>query len=203
MVVPGAVDPVSGQPESKAAAVAVTPFEARWHGFAVSRQPIKATCDYWAMTPTEAGWRCECAGIETPTDWESAAREMFGLSGCAVQTVQDEKSGSFRAAFLGADGVEAALFITAKPVAVMRNYLAGLPQDAIRGFAPLDQPDPGPTICSCFGVGLNTILAAVEERNLISVSDIGAVLQAGTNCGSCRPELAAVLATPRAREAAE
>ena len=56
---------------------------------------------------------------------------------------------------------------------------------------------------ACFGVGLNTILAAVEERNLSSVDEIGALLQAGTNCGSCRPELAALLAATQTREAAE
>jgi assimilatory nitrate reductase catalytic subunit len=43
-------------------------------------------------------------------------------------------------------------------------------------------------------VGLNTITAAIAAQNLISVDQIGAALQAGTSCGSCRPELAALLA---------
>lgn len=202
-LVPGFVDPVSGQPESKAAAVAVAPFSAQWYGFAVSRNPIKADCAYWAKSPTAAGWRCELAGSDTPADWTETAREMFGLTGGTVQTVQDTQAGSFRAAFIGENGVEAALFVSPRPVAVMRDYLAGLPEAAITGRAPLDQPDPGPMICACFGVGLNTILAAVEERNLSSVDEIGALLQAGTNCGSCRPELAVLLAATQTREAAE
>jgi assimilatory nitrate reductase catalytic subunit len=61
--------------------------------------------------------------------------------------------------------------------------------------------DPGPTICACLNVGLNTITAAIAAQNLRSVEQIGAALQAGTSCGSCRPELAALLA--RRLEAAE
>ena len=50
-------------------------------------------------------------------------------------------------------------------------------------------PDPGPVICACFGVGLNVIRAAIESGVAVSVDEIGATLRAGTNCGSCLPEL--------------
>tara|TARA_R110002110_G_scaffold203859_2_gene415054 strand:- start:3867 stop:6488 length:2622 start_codon:yes stop_codon:yes gene_type:complete len=203
VLVPGVVDPVSGQPESKAAAVAITPYHADWYGFAVSRNPIAADCSYWAASRTEMGYRCELAGLGTPQSWEAAARAMFGLPDTAVQTVEDVGAGNFRAAFVSDAGVEAALFVSARPLAVMRDYLAALPLAAITGRAPADQPDPGPTICACFGVGLNTILSAVESQGLVNVAQIGDALQAGTNCGSCRPELAALLTTAPAREAAE
>jgi assimilatory nitrate reductase catalytic subunit len=52
-------------------------------------------------------------------------------------------------------------------------------------------------------VGVNTIIEAINLQNLISVEQIGAALNAGTNCGSCRPELAAILASTQHREAAE
>ena len=64
-------------------------------------------------------------------------------------------------------------------------------------------PDPGPVLCSCFDVGVNTILTAIEAQGLLSVDAIGAALQAGTNCGSCRPELASLLASTQQKEAAE
>ena len=202
-LVPAAVDPVSGQPESKAAAVAVAPYAAAWYGFAVSRAGVAPGSAYWARSRTVQGWRCECAGDVVPGDWEAAARAMFGLPDMAVQTVADPATGSFRAAFVGPEGVEAALFVSARPIAVMRDYLAELPDAAITGRAPADRPDPGPTVCSCFGVGVNTILAAVEGAGLASVAEVGAALRAGTNCGSCRPELAALLASARVREAAQ
>ena len=64
-------------------------------------------------------------------------------------------------------------------------------------------PNPGPVLCSCFGVGINTIIEAIETRSLMTVDAIGAALNAGTNCGSCRPELADLLQQVRTREAAE
>ncbi|CAN8139956.1 hypothetical protein THIOSC15_1980025 [uncultured Thiomicrorhabdus sp.] len=53
--------------------------------------------------------------------------------------------------------------------------------------------DVGPTVCSCFGIGLNTIVEAISEQKLTSVEAIGQALKAGTNCGSCVPELTEIL----------
>jgi assimilatory nitrate reductase catalytic subunit len=64
-------------------------------------------------------------------------------------------------------------------------------------------PDPGPTLCSCFGVGVNTILAAIQARGLTSVEAVTTAVRAGGNCGSCRPEIKAMLASVRQAEAAE
>ena len=47
----------------------------------------------------------------------------------------------------------------------------------------------GPIICACFGVGLATIRDALDSGTATSVEDIGKALRAGTNCGSCLPEL--------------
>ena len=47
----------------------------------------------------------------------------------------------------------------------------------------------GPVICACFGVGLNVIREAIESKSATNVEAIGMALRAGTNCGSCLPEL--------------
>jgi len=49
-------------------------------------------------------------------------------------------------------------------------------------------------VCACFNVGVRTIVEAIGERGLTTVEAIGAALQAGTNCGSCVPELRSLLA---------
>jgi len=46
----------------------------------------------------------------------------------------------------------------------------------------------GPLICACFGVGRAAIRNAIAA-GATSVADVGRALQAGTNCGSCVPEL--------------
>lgn len=53
--------------------------------------------------------------------------------------------------------------------------------------------DVGKIICSCFSVGFNTIVEAIQNDHLTSVEAIGQALKAGTNCGSCVPELQEIL----------
>lgn len=52
-------------------------------------------------------------------------------------------------------------------------------------------------VCACFAVGIATIRRTMAERNLASVGEISALLKAGTNCGSCLPELKQILAAAR------
>jgi assimilatory nitrate reductase catalytic subunit len=42
-------------------------------------------------------------------------------------------------------------------------------------------------------VGLGVLRRAIRARRLTSVAEIGDVLRAGTNCGSCLPELKEIL----------
>ncbi|MEM9048781.1 MAG: molybdopterin-dependent oxidoreductase [Pseudomonadota bacterium] len=214
-LVPAVTDPLSGQPESKAATVDITRYDATWYGFAVSARPMRLQSAYWAQTVTPAGFRAELAGQEMAagwqmgweTAWEAAGRRLFGLPDAQLTMAADPGRGMARLAFSLQGRLVAALFVAAEPVAVMRDYLATLPDiapaAALAGRPLIDQPSPGPTLCACFGVGVNSILRAIEDQQLISVEEIGAALQAGTNCGSCRPELAALLRASARREAAE
>ncbi|NKX44451.1 nitrate reductase [Roseicyclus persicicus] len=206
-LVAAATDPVSGQPESKAAVVSVRRMQAAWYGFAVSAGPIRPDCAYWALATTRQGTRAELAGREAPADWEAEARRLFDLPGADATSIIDTARGTARIALEEDGRLLAALFVSPAPVAVMRDYLAALPgtgaAGVLTGRPPKDMPDPGPVLCACFGVGINTIVAAIEARGLMSVDAVGAALEAGTNCGSCRPEIAALLARAPHREAAE
>ncbi|WP_300058681.1 nitrate reductase [uncultured Roseobacter sp.] len=206
-LVAGAVDPVSGQPESKAAVVAAARFDAVWYGFAVSAQPLHPRASYWARARTAAGWRAELACTAQVSDWEAEARRMFDLPAASLQSVEDPARGTVRMAFHEGGRLIAALFVSPQPVAVMRDYLAGQIYqpgcDVLTGLTPADRPDPGPVICACMNVGVNTILTAIETQGVISVEEIGTALGAGTNCGSCRSEIRALLESRTVREAAE
>ncbi len=206
-LVAAACDPVSGQPESKASVVSVTRFKAAWYGFAVARDEIRPDCDYWALARTPGGFRAELAGGISPENWESEARRLFGTQGATVSSIIDANRGSVRIALHSNGVLLGALYVSRTPVAVMRDYLATLPgtdaSNVLTGRPAADTPNPGPTLCSCFGVGINTIVTAIEDQGLISVESIGDVLGAGTNCGSCKPEIAELLDNMRTREAAE
>ncbi|WP_369599888.1 (2Fe-2S)-binding protein [Hahella sp. SMD15-11] len=50
----------------------------------------------------------------------------------------------------------------------------------------------GRTVCACFGVGEQRILA-LREDGVTQVEEICQRTQAGTNCGSCLPEIRRLL----------
>jgi assimilatory nitrate reductase catalytic subunit len=67
-----------------------------------------------------------------------------------------------------------------------RNLLSGKAADATA--------NTGPLVCACFGVGVNTIREAIASRTASSIEELGKALRAGTNCGSCIPEMKKLLA---------
>ncbi|MEO9896867.1 MAG: molybdopterin-dependent oxidoreductase, partial [Paracoccaceae bacterium] len=206
-LIPALADPVSGQPESKAAVVAAERLDAAWYGFAVSANELNPTYDYWAKMVTRQGWRVEMAGLSPVSDWESEAQRLFDMPNADIQMINDPTQSRARLALFEDGQLKAALFVSPTPVAVMRDYVSTLPNttapDVLTGRVPTDRPDPGPVLCSCFEVGINTILTAIETDGLHSIEAIGAALQAGTNCGSCRPEIATLIARMQHQEAAE
>ena len=56
----------------------------------------------------------------------------------------------------------------------------------------------GMIICSCFSVGEATICDTIRSNKLTTAAEVGAILRAGTNCGSCLPELKKLLAASAA-----
>ena len=207
VLVPSVTDPLSGQPESKAASVRAERFAAGWYGFAIAQDRFSPTCEYWAMARTSAGWRAELAGKERPTDPESWARALFAFPDAPAQVMVDEARGSFRMAFFEDETLLAAIYLGRQPVSLMRDFLVGLPGSdavwALAGQSRGDMPDPGPVVCSCFSIGRNTIRRAIESEGLTSVEQIGAATSAGTNCGSCKAELGQILAAMVSTEPAE
>ena len=56
-------------------------------------------------------------------------------------------------------------------------------------------------MCACFGVSCNAIETAIG-RGATSLDAVGAATRAGTNCGSCRPEIRLLLRSARVKKAA-
>ncbi len=196
-LVPGVVDPISGQPDSKSAAVAAQRFAAGWFGYAVSAAALAPQAEYWARARVNGGWRVELAGLQAPADWVAYARLLFDLPYVPAATVIDAKRGLARIAFHNGDRLLAALFAGPAPVSVARDHLASrlnTPAGMILAGRPsADMPDPGATVCACLNVGINTIREAIQSGRALTVTALGEALGAGTSCGSCRPELAGLL----------
>ncbi|MEM9782084.1 MAG: molybdopterin dinucleotide binding domain-containing protein [Pseudomonadota bacterium] len=209
-VVGAATDPLSGQPESKAQPVRIAPFRPAWHGFALSRRAPRPGTAYWARARGPDHWRLELAHDGVPEDWNRFALALFGLDdGVPAISITDSALPVARLAFTANGRVDALLLTAPGPVEAARGPLAAAfdaGADAVSllsGRPDGDRPDTGPIVCSCHGIGANTIAAAVAAGGLTSIEAVGAATAAGTACGSCRPEIAALIAACRPDIAAE
>jgi assimilatory nitrate reductase catalytic subunit len=206
-VINGAVDPLSGQPESKFTPVNLKPYTPAWHGFILSRRrlPLKEV-GYWAQASGNACYRYELAGEQAAEDWPAWSRELLCQSDENVNWVEYLDAGSrcYRGVRLVGAGIESCIFIAPDPQLPPRNWLAGLFSKAslsdkeraalLSGHATAGQKEVGPMVCACFGVGRDTLREVIAREGLATTEEIGACLKAGTNCGSCLPELRSLLA---------
>ena len=202
-VVNPVVDPISGQPENKHTPVAVKRFEAAWHGYLLTKEPLTLpTCDYSVAIRIENGWRYELAHHQKPLDWMDWASVCLKQPQGERLEYQDMSLGVQRYAWLQADKLTALAFLGAEAALPPRAWLMSLlnqPLDklsrrALLSGKPADpNADVGRIICACFGVGEKTILRTINKQTLCSVAEIGKCLKAGTNCGSCQPELKKLL----------
>lgn len=201
-LIPGLTDPHSGQPALKAGAVELARYPAAWHGFAVSRARPEPDAAYWARARIDRGWRVELADAAEPDDWEAWARAAFAAPQAEVVAWTDPRRARRRMALVEGGIVVAALFTAPEPVELARGHLVAAFGEAnaaalLAGRPGAAMPDKGAIVCACFDVGLNTIAETIASGRATTVAEIGAALRAGTNCGSCRPEIGALLARAR------
>ncbi len=215
-LIPPATDPISGQPEYKCTPASIEAADFSWSGLLLSRTPLSlAGIDYWSKRAGDGCYIYRLAGHDDPALAEHWARKYFGaiLADGDIE-YQDRRRGIYRTAHIGDDGIEACLFIApgnAQPDSGWLESLfseSGLAQE-VRAAVLHGRPagrscDSGPLVCACYNVGRNTIASAIMNGGLTSVAAVGAAVQAGTNCGSCRPEIQVLLnAVASKRQAAE
>ncbi len=203
-VVNPVVDPHSGEPEFKHTPARIEAVAVEWQGFLLSRQlaPVPDAL-WWSHSPGDRVHRLEFAGSgagRPDAMWLKKALPVLARADWVE--FDDSAVGSYRAALLVEGRLEACLMVGASRNLPGRTWLASLfSQDSLdpadRRYLLLgrrqDGIDPGPTVCACFGVGANTIRAVIAD-GCASLDAVGSRLKAGSNCGSCRPEIAKLLA---------
>ena len=191
-------DPVSGQPESKHSVISINPLEPEWYGFVVAREPLPqallSTFDYWCSANARGGYRYEIAGSKPVSD----VLETLGSNQSLIFSTPDG-----RVAIADVDDDALHLFVTiskGEPVDADRAWLSSLLSGGISpeirlgllaGRPPAGE-GIGRMVCSCNGVGQKQIVNAIE-KGAQSVEGVGAATGAGTTCGSCKPEIRALL----------
>jgi len=198
-VVNPVVDPISGQPESKHTPVKIKPYQAVWHGFILSRKPLKLPNTHYCVSiKGEQFWRYELAGDSIIDNYSAWAKQQLGEAGQWLEFA-DQTAQRFRAGVIKNDQLDAVVFVAPNHELPTRTWLSQLFTESplsdesrsnlLAGKPGADQPDVGALVCACFGVGENTIKEAISCGVAKSVEDIGKQLKAGTNCGSCIPEI--------------
>jgi assimilatory nitrate reductase catalytic subunit len=204
----GPVDPVSGQPELKAETVEIEPLPTRWRAVLVQRRAVRPpeSC-HWARVPMTEGHGYELAGWSGLSDHAAVTALADALldlpPGAERLELADIGRRLWRFAALTDGRLDAFLMITAMAGTALpdRTTLAPLLGEEIT-----DSTRPGllagkltaaasggRIICSCFSVGIDTLTKAIKEQNMADTAAIGKACRAGTNCGSCLPELRALL----------
>jgi assimilatory nitrate reductase catalytic subunit len=194
-------DPFSGQPENKATPASIAPYEYVFRGFALSRTELELPPHaLWARVAVTGGYGYLLADNADLVGWQSWLRSVAGSD---LAEYKDFGGGIFRAASFDEDRLETCLFMGPARDAgdwdVVKSLFAAeaLSDDQRRMLLSGKSMDglasAGPIVCACFGVGRTTICDAIAA-GANSPAEIGAKLNAGTNCGSCIPELKRLIA---------
>ncbi len=204
-----AVDPASGEPELKHTPAAIERVVPAWHGLLFGRTMQKAStpdAELWTRVCGDGFARFELAGLRPERDLAARGRQLLDVQpGCAdLLEYADDGAGIYRAAVIRDDRIDACVFLSRRARMPSRDWIAGLlakaaldenDRMAVLAGRPLaGATDNSPIICSCFGVRRSAIDDAIDRHGLQTPAEVGSCLRAGTNCGSCVPEIRTLLA---------
>jgi assimilatory nitrate reductase catalytic subunit len=200
-------DPFSGQPESKATPASIAPYEYVFRGFVLSRKEFALPPNlWWARAAISGGYGYLFADNADLARWPNWLQRHAGDD---LAEYRDFGGGVYRAASFVGDRIEACVFVGPAHDAGDWDVVKALfAQDALdddqrrmllSGRSSEGLAATGPVVCACFGVGRATICDAIAA-GAASPAEIGARLKAGTNCGSCIPEMKRLIAQTAAIE---
>ncbi len=209
-LVTAARDPISGQPELKATPARLAPVPTLWRGLLLSRAGQGPGGDFYCVRiPLAQGQAFALRGWEPlpeAADLMSWANQVLNApQGTERRDMCDEGRGVYRFTSIVGGRLDACLFLargTIEPVperdaaAAMLGEIvddAGLAALLTLGDLGARPKSSGAMICACFAVRLAVIKQAIVDERMTSVAEIGRALRAGTNCGTCIPELTNIL----------
>ncbi|MFC3120875.1 nitrate reductase [Agaribacter flavus] len=200
-------DPLSGQPELKHAAIKIekSPVVQYVQVFQskIDVLELKQLFDHWQKSVRD-DVECFTAAL---TQKESTASSIFNKIvtefshlGCQIYS---RIVNSLSIIVVSKDEViKAVIVMSDKPINLAQDWLA---QQIYKNIEEIDLPSLlrgipdesftlGRQVCSCFNVREKTIVNAIKS-GFASVSSLGDKLKCGTNCGSCKSELAELVKT--------
>ena len=217
-------DPISGQPELKHAAVNVQKTAVLAHGTITSHIELASSslneiCDYWVKIKLENGYQYRIALLQTSRDDNTATthahsalslEEWFSNVSASCLPVSElytvVSDGHLIALKTDNEKFMMTVALTNETNrdstdmdANWQNMLLGKTQLSMLDIRHIlrnqadDEFTQDKLICTCFSVREKTITSAISQ-GCNSVNELGKKLKCGTNCGSCKSELAGLIA---------
>ncbi len=203
-------DPISGQPDLKGSKVRAAPVAESWRGYLLRRSagtPALGDAVYWSRAPLASGHAFDLGGwtaLDHVIDSEIALRRLLQISAEAeLISYSDPRKAVFRYAGLVHGRLDACVFFAAPGADLsgidQAQHLLGReisPAERLALLAGLNAAPgsgAGKIVCACFSVDEKEICTAIDRQKFTTVTQIGHSLRAGTNCGSCIPELKKLL----------
>ena len=191
-------DPLSGQPESKHAAVQLerVNFQQTLHLFVQNELEFEA--DFWVKSKLADCIHYQIAHLEPKQDACLWSQQITKLNGQWL-SFSDGKQHNLHC--IDDNKIIAVAFIDehfkAPPLDWINSLFADqhldFPQiSALLQAAPEDRFTLGKQVCTCFKVHEKTIVEAIE-KGCGTAEELGAALKCGTNCGSCRTDLSRLI----------
>ncbi len=224
-----ATDPHSGQPEAKATPCAVVPVFFETQGFAVSRKrlmptvgnidprpslnqpfPLGEKTAHVSDAPISGGYVTRFSCHEPAT---SLSQHAPGLAAArfSIAEYRDDERGAVHYGIFDGMTCEALIFAArdaqhlpdVNAVASAFSRAADHSQSRavlLSGISGTGGGGGGATVCACFGVRSQALALAIAA-GATDVAALGKATNAGTNCGSCQPELRRLLMSSAAENA--
>ncbi len=192
-------DPYSGQPEAKATPAAIAPVAFKMRGFIRSRQPIAfPAATWWTRVATADAHEYRIAADHGPMMWHDFA---YGLLAADAKLAEHLDQRTYRAAVVVDGDVDGVICVGPADQPLSWGGLDGLEvhDDGGAPITAITMVETEPVVCACFGIGLDDIRRAIASGSAGTVAEIGHMTRAGTNCGSCLPELKHIVAQERAK----
>lgn len=192
-------DPVSGQPDLKGTPAAISPCTIRYYGYALSRTRLRCIeadprIAYWSRSIVEDGY---AYALALNADLEDVRSFSLSMTGATPIMLDDTVSQRFRAASVASDRLDTFVSFSASANEVPSAWIRGALTRPVSTAADrrtlllgedLGGTESGPVVCICHQVCVQHI-EAVIAAGCLDATSIGAACKAGTNCGSCIPEI--------------
>jgi assimilatory nitrate reductase catalytic subunit len=192
------IDPYSGQPEAKATPAAIAPVSFSLRGFAQTNAPLTLPEEtWWARVTSAAGIEYRLATNRGPMLWHDFAHRSLGHDARLAERLEGQ---SYHAASFVEGEFNGRICLAPANALVPALTATDVEDGTPFTIAAEALVENQPIICACFGVGVEAVRSAVRSGAVRTIDDIGSTLRAGSNCGSCLPELKRVLIQARVQQ---